>query len=129
MAPRAARRARRTDGRGTRRHRIHPGRPVRDRKTSGEPDMKLVGVELRRIAVPLVAPFRTSFATLNTREILLVRVETGAQEGYGECVTMADPLYSSEYTAGAADVLRRHLVPALTALPDLDPWAVAPALA
>ncbi|MFF5422513.1 o-succinylbenzoate synthase, partial [Streptomyces misionensis] len=91
--------------------------------------MRLAGVELRRIAMPLVAPFRTSFATMTTREILLVRAETGDQEGYGECVTMADPLYSSEYTAGAADVLRSHLVPALTALPDLDPWAVAPALA
>ncbi|MFE7400343.1 o-succinylbenzoate synthase [Streptomyces sp. NPDC057557] len=91
--------------------------------------MKLVGVELRRIAMPLVAPFRTSFATMTTREILLVRVETEHHEGYGECVTMADPLYSSEYTAAAADVLRSHLVPALAALPALDPWAVAPSLA
>jgi O-succinylbenzoate synthase len=91
--------------------------------------MKLAGVELRRIAMPLVAPFRTSFATLTDREVLLLRVETEHHEGYGECVTMADPLYSSEYTAAAADVLRSHLIPALTALPSLDPWAVAPALA
>ncbi|TBO60969.1 o-succinylbenzoate synthase [Streptomyces kasugaensis] len=91
--------------------------------------MKLAGVELRRIAMPLVAPFRTSFATLTDREVLLLRVETEHHEGYGECVTMADPLYSSEYTAAAVDVLRSHLIPALTALPSLDPWAVAPALA
>ncbi len=38
--------------------------------------MKLTGVELRRIAMPLVAPFRTSFGTETERDILLVRVVT-----------------------------------------------------
>ncbi|WP_026411600.1 o-succinylbenzoate synthase [Actinomadura oligospora] len=91
--------------------------------------MKLAGVELRRIAMPLVSPFRTSFGTQTSRELLLVRVETGEGEGWGECVTMEDPVYSSEYTDGAVDVLRGHLIPALTARTDLDPWRVAPALA
>ena len=35
--------------------------------------MKLTGVELRRIAMPLVAPFRTSFGVETTRDILLLR--------------------------------------------------------
>jgi o-succinylbenzoate synthase len=91
--------------------------------------MKLVGVELRRVAMPLVAPFRTSFGTQTTRELALVRVETEHGEGYGECVTMAAPVYSSEYTDGAIDVLRAYLIPLLAALPELDPWAVGPALA
>ena len=91
--------------------------------------MKLVGVELRRVAMPLVAPFRTSFGTQTARELALVRVETEHGEGYGECVTMAAPVYSSEYTDGALDVLRTHLIPLLAAQPGLDPWAVGPALA
>ena len=91
--------------------------------------MKLVGVELSTIAMPLVAPFRTSFGTMTTRELLLLRVETEHHQGYAECVTMDEPLYSSEYNAAAADVLRSHLIPALAALPTLDPWAVGPALA
>ncbi|MEV7781148.1 o-succinylbenzoate synthase [Kitasatospora sp. NPDC088351] len=91
--------------------------------------MKPVGVELRRIAMPLVSPFRTSFGTQTTRELLLLRLETTEGEGWGECVTMTDPVYSSEYTEAAADVLRRHLLPALFAQPHLDPWTVAPALA
>ncbi|MBT2506039.1 o-succinylbenzoate synthase [Streptomyces sp. ISL-98] len=91
--------------------------------------MKPVGVELRRIAMPLVSPFRTSFGTQTTRDILLVRIETADGEGYGECVTMTDPVYSPEYTDGAIDVLRRFLVPALLGPPELDPRAVAPALA
>jgi o-succinylbenzoate synthase len=91
--------------------------------------VKLTGVELRRIAMPLVAPFRTSFGTETRRDILLVRVATDESEGWGECVTLTDPVYSSEYVEGAADVLRRYLIPALAALPRLDAVAVAPALA
>jgi O-succinylbenzoate synthase len=91
--------------------------------------MKLVGVELRRIGLPLVAPFRTSFGTQTERDILLLRVVTDDAEGWGECVAMSDPLYSSEYVDAAADVLRRYLVPALAAAPRLDATAVAPVLA
>jgi O-succinylbenzoate synthase len=90
--------------------------------------MKLTGLELRRIRMPLVAPFRTSFGTETSRDILLLRAVTGDAEGWGECVAMGDPLYSSEYVDAAADVLRRFLVPALFAHPRLDAAAVGPAL-
>lgn len=76
--------------------------------------MKLEGLELRRVSMPLVSPFRTSFGTQTSRDILLVKAVTDAAEGWGECVTLPDPVYSPEYTDGAADVIRRFLVPALT---------------
>ena len=95
--------------------------------------MKLAGVELRRIEMPLVAPFRTSFGVEDTRDILLLRVVAsgpdGEVEGWGECVAMADPLYSSEYVDAAADVIRRFLLPRLTAVGGLDAGRVATALA
>ncbi|MEI5676300.1 MULTISPECIES: o-succinylbenzoate synthase [unclassified Nocardioides] len=91
--------------------------------------MKLEGVELRRISMPLVAPFRTSFGTQTTRHLLLLRVVTDVGEGWGECVAMVDPLYSSEYVDAAVDVLQRFLVPALGAAGDLDAPAVARVLA
>lgn len=91
--------------------------------------MKITGVELRRIALPLVAPFRTSSGTETTRDILLVRVMTADAEGWGECVAGAAPVYSAEYVDGAADVLRRHLVPAVAALRDVHAHAVGPTLA
>jgi o-succinylbenzoate synthase len=90
--------------------------------------MKLTGVELRRIRMPLVAPFRTSFGTETSRDILLVHAVTSDAEGWGECVAMSDPLYSSEYVDAAADVLRRFLVPALAACPSLEASSVAPTL-
>jgi len=84
--------------------------------------VKLQGVELRRVAMPLVSPFRTSFGTQTARDVLLLRAVTtsdrGDAEGWGECVAMADPLYSSEYVDATADVLRRFLLPELAASAD-----------
>jgi o-succinylbenzoate synthase len=90
--------------------------------------MKLTGVELRRIRMPLVSPFRTSFGTQTWRDVLLVRAVSADAEGWGECVAMSDPMYSSEYVDAAADVLRRFFVPAVAACPGLDASAVAPIL-
>jgi o-succinylbenzoate synthase len=84
--------------------------------------VKLQGVELRRVAMPLVSPFRTSFGTQTARDVLLLRAVTtsdrGDAEGWGECVAMSDPLYSSEYVDATADVLRRFLLPELAASAD-----------
>jgi O-succinylbenzoate synthase len=91
--------------------------------------VKLREVELRRIRLPLVAPFRTSFGIEHQRDILLVKVTTDAAEGWGECVAGAEPLYSSEHADGAHQVIRDHLLPRLAAVPDLGAAGVAPALA
>lgn len=79
---------------------------------------KITGIELRRIAMPLVTPFKTSYGTETRRDVLLLRVVTPEAEGWGECVAMSAPLYSAEYVDGAADVLRRFLIPALPAHAD-----------
>jgi O-succinylbenzoate synthase len=87
--------------------------------------MKVTAFELRRVAVPMIAPFRTSFGTQQDRDILLVRALSDAAEGWGECVAMHEPLYSSEYTDAAEGVLRDYLLPALLAAGDLTGAAVA----
>ncbi|HUJ67745.1 MAG TPA: o-succinylbenzoate synthase [Acidimicrobiales bacterium] len=91
--------------------------------------MKIEVVELRRIRLPLVTPFRTSFGTETERDILLVRVGGAGSDGWGECVAMSEPLYSSEYVEGAHAVTRDHLLPRLRSLgPSLTPEEVGPAL-
>lgn len=91
--------------------------------------MKLQEVELRRIRLPLVTPFRTSFGTEHARDVLLVKVTSDQAEGWGECVAGAEPLYSYEYSDGAHQVVREHLLPRLLAAPDLAAHRVGPALA
>lgn len=90
--------------------------------------MKIEAVDLRRIKMPLKGAFRTSFGVESERDILLVRVVTPEAEGWGECVAMSEPLYSSEYVDAAQEVTRRFLLPRIFA--DAGPTAarVAPIL-
>jgi O-succinylbenzoate synthase len=87
--------------------------------------MKIEAVDLRRISIPMVSPFRVSFGVEHQRDILLVRVVGPETEGWGECVAMSRPLYSSEYTDGAEDVIRRHLLPRLFEAGDVTADQVA----
>ena len=90
--------------------------------------MKIQGVELVKVALPLVAPFRTSFGIEHDHEIMLVRVVTDEADGWAECVASPKPSYSSEYLSGAADVFRRFLVSALAAMPVAEAAAFGPAV-
>ena len=76
--------------------------------------MKLKEIELSTIHLPLVRPFRTSFGTQTSREVLMVKVtnENGTV-GWAECVAMSEPLYSPEYVIGCLDLMKRFLIPAL----------------
>ena len=77
--------------------------------------MRIDRVVLRRLRLPLVTPFRTSFGTETERDVLVVEVEGPDGRGWGECVAMTEPLYSSEYVEGAHAVTRDHLLPRLAA--------------
>jgi len=68
-------------------------------------------VELVRVRLPLVAPFRTARDTTAVKEALLVRVRTSAGEGWGECTAAVTPAYDSETIDGARGALRDHLLP------------------
>jgi O-succinylbenzoate synthase len=92
--------------------------------------MKIENIELRRVTMPLVRPFRTSFGTASERETTLVRVTTTDAEGWAECAAEPDPLYSSEFLDGCDLVMRDHLIPRLQALGErLTAEHVATALA
>ena len=76
--------------------------------------MKLQEFELRTIHLPLVRPFRTSFGTQTSREVLMVKVTNENRTvGWAECVAMSEPLYSPEYVIGCLDLMKRFLIPAL----------------
>jgi o-succinylbenzoate synthase len=90
-------------------------------------------VALRRISLPLVSPFRTSFGSQTERDILLVAVTLtdgdDTVEGWGECVALAEPSYSPEYVDGAQHVIVHHLLPRLFAAGPIEAADVAPVLA
>ncbi|MEM8619329.1 MAG: o-succinylbenzoate synthase [Actinomycetota bacterium] len=88
-------------------------------------------VELRRVEMPLVTPFRTSFGVETRKDVLLVRAELGDgdAEGWGECVALSEPTYSTEYVDGAQAVIEQHLLPRLFAAGELTATQVGPVLA
>jgi o-succinylbenzoate synthase len=90
--------------------------------------MRLERLELRRIALDLVTPFRTSFGVETSRDILLLHVTTDSGEGWGECVASHEPAYSSEFVEGAALVIEEHLWPALLDAGDIGAAGVASVL-
>ncbi len=90
--------------------------------------MRIEALEIRRVQLPLVSPFRTSFGTETVHEALIVHVETDVGGGWGECVTGPEPLYSSEFIDAAWLAMRRFFVPRLIEQTDLAASDVAPLL-
>jgi o-succinylbenzoate synthase len=85
-------------------------------------------IELRRVRLPLVRPFRTALGTDHERDALIVRVATGAGEGWGECVAPREPFYATEWVGGAQAVIRDFLGPLLLTGP-VSSETVGPLLA
>ena len=72
--------------------------------------MRLLGLRLHHVEMPLVAPFTTSFMTQTHKRCFLVeaRVETASGDvvtGWGENVALDRPFYSPEHVDGAAEVV------------------------
>ena len=75
--------------------------------------MKIEGVTLREIHMPLVHFFETSFGRTYSRRILLVTVHSEGVDGWSEAVVGEDPFYSSEWIDSAWPTLTQYLIPML----------------
>ena len=73
--------------------------------------IRLRAIELIKVELPLVRPFRTSFSEMTHKRCVLVRVETDDAEGWGECVADEAPDFSGEFNDGVWSVIRDHLGP------------------
>ena len=72
-------------------------------------------VELRLVNLDLVRPFRTSFGEERDKRAILVRVQAGDVEGWGECVASPEPRYSEEWLEGCWLAITGFLGPSLLA--------------
>lgn len=73
--------------------------------------MAIDRIELLWVAMPLVAPFETSFGVETIEDHILVRVDGEGVTGWGECVASDGPWYSYETNETARHVLRDYLIP------------------
>lgn len=75
--------------------------------------MTVEAVELIRVGLPLVHPFRTVHGDLHVRDVLLVRMVTDAAEGWGEVSSFTTPGYTTETVDVAGAAIERFIAPAL----------------
>jgi O-succinylbenzoate synthase len=89
--------------------------------------VRVAGIELIELRLPLQEPFATGTGSRSTRRILLVRIEgeEGA-DGWGECVAGEAPTYTYETTETAWHVLSEFILPPLTGREILGPEEIAP---
>ncbi|MFP5380224.1 MAG: o-succinylbenzoate synthase, partial [Vicinamibacteria bacterium] len=90
--------------------------------------MRIDRVDVRILRLPLVHFFETSFARSYDRTFLLVRVEGGGQEGWGEAVAEANPYYSAETVETVWHILTGFLAPRVIGVDFAHPREVFPAL-
>lgn len=77
--------------------------------------MRIDGIILREIRLPLVRPFETSFGVTTDRRILLAEIRSEGLTGWGECTAGEHPYFSGESTDTAWQVLVNELGPTLAA--------------
>ena len=89
------------------------------------PAIKIDGVELRLIRLPLLEPFETSFGKIDSRLIFLLCLQADGLRGWGEVVASEEPRYSYETVRTAFHVIRDFFGPELLREPitDLDDLA------
>jgi len=72
--------------------------------------MRIDGVEVVHVAMPLIYPWRTAYGADPVIESVLVKFTSGANEAWGEACTLGAPTYSPEHAAGIFCVLKEHFV-------------------
>lgn len=75
--------------------------------------MKIDGIILRELHLPLVRPFETSFGVTRNRRILLAEIHSEGLTGWGECTAGERPHFSGESTDTAWQILVSELGPML----------------
>ena len=75
--------------------------------------MKIETLTLYHISLPLVAPFATSFGSIDHKECVLVKLIAEGLTGYGESSVERDPGYNYETTGTAWHILKDFVAPLL----------------
>jgi o-succinylbenzoate synthase len=75
--------------------------------------MKIEKVDLKRLNMPLKAPFETSFGRLTFKDFMVVSVHGDGFTGYGESVSLPFPVYNEETTGTVSYMLEEFLIPQL----------------
>lgn len=85
---------------------------VKKRKLNFSP-IHLRSAELMLIRIPLLNPFETSFGRTSVKEAVIVRLDSGDSQAYGECTAEREPYYSYEFNSMSWKVISDLILPML----------------
>ncbi len=88
--------------------------------------LRIERIVLRRIRMPLVHFFETSFGRTYERQMVLVEAVADGVSGWGEVTAGENPFYNEEWTESAWWILRDYVAPRLIGEPLDGPESVAP---
>jgi len=75
--------------------------------------VRITRIDVYRVTMPLVYPFRTAYGNDDCIESILARMESPEGYGWGESTPWRAPGYSPEWATGALALIRDWLAPAL----------------
>ncbi|WP_155287694.1 o-succinylbenzoate synthase [Lacticaseibacillus zhaodongensis] len=76
--------------------------------------MKIVKAVLRKVDIPLRAPFETSFTRMDAKKTMLLELhDADGTVGYGEVSAFDIPFYNEEFRDGAWALLKEQMLPKL----------------
>ncbi|UWQ35386.1 o-succinylbenzoate synthase (plasmid) [Leisingera sp. M527] len=78
--------------------------------------MKIEGIDLYRVSMPLLEPWKTAYGSQSDIESVFVHLRAEDTDGWGECAPAPLPLYNSEWTAGVFALARDVLAPRIVGL-------------
>jgi O-succinylbenzoate synthase len=90
--------------------------------------MKIDGIVLRELHIPLLRPFETSFGVTRDRRVLLAEVRSEGLTGWGECTAGEHPYFSYESTDTAWHILLHELGPSLAAAETVEHGGEVPSI-
>lgn len=73
--------------------------------------MKIQTAEIRRIALPLISPWRTAYGEDAAIHSVVVRLTSEGIEGWGESCPLYAPTYSPESAISAYETCREFFLP------------------
>ena len=73
--------------------------------------MKIDAIDVYWVKLPLAFVWKTSYADQSFTDTILVRMEGGGHEAWGESCPPFIPGYSAEHTLAVFHTLREHMVP------------------
>lgn len=75
--------------------------------------MRIDEIRVYHVAMPLIAPWKTSFSVMTAIDSVLVRLSGGGEVGWGEAAPYAAPQFCPEWAAGCFQLIRDVFAPQL----------------